>query len=209
MLEAIQRSAVQFPSPDAIANAYAVLKRYQAVVDPAFQQAVESARANRPALENRQVLRRRYTPENAGMTSNRESSTSSTRLRSQGSPSCGPGADTSDWSRRSFQLALRSHRDRCHESLLPDFVAVRQVWAARPRPGDTLRYQKFYEWPETNLMSPRSRLPFRHARRGEDGVEFIRYLVERIGDDPQRRERLYTFIHDWEHITTGARNPRL
>jgi hypothetical protein len=56
-------------------------------------------------------------------------------------------------------------------------------------------------------VSPRTKLPFRHAKRGEDGIPFIRYLVERIGDDPQRRERVYTFIHDWEHIIDGSYEP--
>jgi hypothetical protein len=56
-------------------------------------------------------------------------------------------------------------------------------------------------------VSPRTKLPFRHAHRGEDGIQFIRYLVDRIGDDPQRRERVYTFIHDWEHIIDGSYAP--
>ena len=56
-------------------------------------------------------------------------------------------------------------------------------------------------------MSPRTKLPFRHANRDEGGIQFIEYLVERIGDDPQRRERVYTFIHDWEHIIDGSDEP--
>ena len=56
-------------------------------------------------------------------------------------------------------------------------------------------------------MSPRTKLPFRHANHGEDGIQFIRYLVERIDNDPQRRERVYTFIHDWEHIIDGSHEP--
>jgi hypothetical protein len=52
-------------------------------------------------------------------------------------------------------------------------------------------------------VSPRTALPFRHAKRGEDGVHFNEYLIERI-NDPQRRERVATFIDDWEHIIDGS-----
>lgn len=53
-------------------------------------------------------------------------------------------------------------------------------------------------------MSPRAKLPFRHAHRDEAGISFYEYLVARIGSDPRRRERIYTFIHDWEHIIDGS-----
>jgi hypothetical protein len=56
-------------------------------------------------------------------------------------------------------------------------------------------------------MAPRRRLPFRHAARGEDGVPFVEYLIARIGNNPRRRERVYTFIHDWEHIIDGSYDP--
>ncbi len=56
-------------------------------------------------------------------------------------------------------------------------------------------------------MSPHTRLPFRHAKHGESGIQFVQYLIDRIGNDPQQRERVYTFIHDWEHIIDGSHEP--
>jgi hypothetical protein len=59
---------------------------------------------------------------------------------------------------------------------------------------------------EEKKVTPRSKLPFRHATRDESGIPFFEYLKDRIGD-PQRRERVYTFIHDWEHVTDGSTEP--
>jgi hypothetical protein len=57
------------------------------------------------------------------------------------------------------------------------------------------------------MPPPLNRLPFRHARRGEDGVPFIDYLDRRIGHDSLKRERMWSFIHEWEHIIDGSYEP--
>jgi hypothetical protein len=56
-------------------------------------------------------------------------------------------------------------------------------------------------------MAPLNKLPFRHARRGERGTPFVDYLHSRIGHDSLKRERMLTFIHDWENIIDGSYEP--
>jgi hypothetical protein len=53
-------------------------------------------------------------------------------------------------------------------------------------------------------VPPPSKLPFRHARRGEKGIPFVDYLDRRIGHDSRKRERMWTFVHEWEHIIDGS-----
>jgi hypothetical protein len=47
---------------------------------------------------------------------------------------------------------------------------------------------------------PKPQLPFRHARRGEQGVPFIEYLDTRTGHDRRTLTRQLAFLHEWEYL---------
>jgi hypothetical protein len=54
-------------------------------------------------------------------------------------------------------------------------------------------------------MTMAMRLPIRLPRSGEHGIEFIHWLDRRVNGNRLRRERLVSFIQQWDHARDEVR----